>query len=71
MDFKAAYIISSVIGQIFCWSAAIITPVYFTPGNYAWTIVLLCVSVFSDLSLTRRIDNWERIDNNITENKLV
>ncbi len=60
MDWKSAYVISSTIGQMFCWFMAVITPVYFTPDKYIWTGVFIIVSILGSISFYERINKWEK-----------
>jgi hypothetical protein len=56
---KIAYIIMSGLIDLVVLILAIITPVYITPGNYWWTILLLCLLVLFSAGFTKRVNSWK------------
>ena len=55
---KIAYIIVSFIGDIFYLSAAVATPIWFTPGWYWWTAFFIILAAASSCGLTQRLNSW-------------
>jgi len=55
---KIAYIIVSLIGDIFYLSAAVITPILVTPGYYWWTAFFLILAMATSCGLTKRLNSW-------------
>ena len=55
---KIAYIVCLCVLDIFVLSAAIITPVYITPGNYWWSVILILLLLMSGFSFSHRLDRW-------------
>ena len=58
---KIAYMIMQVIGEMFFFTMAVITPVYFTPGYYWWTMVFILLAIASAAATTDRINSWNEL----------
>lgn len=55
---KATYIVTMAIGQMAMLAGAMLAPVYLTPGNYWWTVLLLFFVCMDGFVLGKRMDLW-------------
>lgn len=55
---KVAYIITSCVGQLFVLAAAVLIPVYVTPGVYWWTAFFVLTALTDGYELAKRMNLW-------------
>lgn len=55
---KIAYIVCTLIFQIFLLTGMVLIPVYITPGYYWWTALFFVVLIISSETASDRINYW-------------
>lgn len=56
---RSAYVWSLVIGQLVMLGAAVLIPVYVTPGYYYWTAFFVFGVICDGYMLGKRMNLWE------------
>jgi len=56
---RSAYVWSLVIGQLVMLAAAVLIPVYVTPGYYWWTAFFVFLVAIDGYALGLRMNLWE------------
>lgn len=55
---KIAYIISMSVGQILMLAAAVLIPIYITPGYYWWTAFFIIMVMGDGVMIGKRMNLW-------------
>lgn len=55
---KVAYIWASCVGQMCVLAAAVLIPIYLTPGSYWWTAFFLLTALTDGYALAKRMNLW-------------
>ena len=56
---RAAYVVMSGAEALFLLAAAMLTPVYLTPGFYYWTGVCGVLLLMQSAALSIRLSSWD------------
>ena len=59
---KSTYIVMNVLMEVLLLIGILFTPIYVTPGWYFWSIFLFVLMFANGFVLTRRIEEWNRMD---------
>ena len=56
---RIAYIVTVAVFELLLLVLAIITPVYFTIGNYWWSAFCILLLFATSAAYTKRVNSWE------------
>jgi len=55
---KIAYLALQTICELFFFTAAVVIPVWVTPGHYWWTAMFLILAIAASFGATKRVNSW-------------
>lgn len=55
---KTTYIVCSLIEETFFFLMAILTPIYFTPGYYWWSVISIALLLIGSYGFGSRLNSW-------------
>ena len=59
---RETYLICQAVLMMFNMLAAMLTPIYVTPGWYFWTAFFIIVALLQGSQISNRIDEWNAMD---------